>query len=305
MLEISYSGFSPAGNAERYLAITDDLRLMKANPFLEVILAVMIMGSSGVFIKWMQLPPLTLSFFRLAVPASLLFIYFSMKGVNLFRYPIKLMLTGSVLNALRIFLFITAFSLTSISNAVIILYSWPVFATIFSMLFLKEEVPRRNLLLLILPIIGILLLFIKQPFSTENDDFVGMTAMLFSGIVYSLTIIIFKKESHKYNGFEVTFFQNLAGAFIFLPFFLLHDFDYTAYQWSMGIFYSFLIGIIAFGLFFSALGKIKASTVSFMTYLEVLVAISYGILLFDEKLSWNVILGGSLIIISVLLLKKK
>lgn len=278
---------------------------MKSNPYLQVLLAILIMGSSGALIKYLSLPPTTLSFFRMAVPAGLLFLYFRVRKVNLFRYPPGLMLIGSGLNALRIFLFILSFSYTSISNAVLILNSWPVFVNIFSIFFLGEKVPRRNLLLLILPISGILLLFVDQPFSLENEDFVGMSAMLLSAMLYSVTIIIFKRESPKYSGYETTFFQNLAGAFIFLPFLWYEDYDYSLEQIGLGIVYAFMVGILAFGLYFSALRKIKASTISFLSYLEVLVATSFGILLFDEVLTWNIIAGGVLIIVSTILLKKQ
>lgn len=277
---------------------------MKLNPYLKVILAILIMGSSGMFVKLLHLTPITLSFFRMAIPSVLLFFYFTFQGINLFRYPVGLMMMGSILNAARIFLFITSYTYTNISNAVIILYTWPVFATVFSMIFLGEKVPLRNKFLLLLPITGIMLMFINQPFSTQNDDFIGMSAMLLSALLYAVTIIVFKKESHKYSGFETVFFQNLAGGFIFLPFFIQGNLSFSWEQLLMVLFFTVLIGIGAFGLFFSALKKIKASTVSFMTYLEVLIATLYGVLVFDEKLSWNIIIGGSLIIISTLLLKK-
>ncbi|MDF9797206.1 drug/metabolite transporter (DMT)-like permease [Catalinimonas alkaloidigena] len=277
---------------------------MKINPYIEVILAVCIMGSSGLFIKILNLPPVSLSFFRMAIPATLLFIYFSFQGKNLFRGSFRLMLVGSVMNAARIFLFITSYTYTNISNAVIILYTWPVFATIFSMIFLKEKVAIRNQILLLLPITGIVLMFINQTFSTKNDDFIGMCAMLLSAIIYAMTIIIFKKESHKYSGYETVFFQNLAGGFIFLPFFLQTDFSFNLNQLILIPLFGIIIGIGAFGLFFSALKKIKASTVSFLTYLEVIIATMYGVLIFDEKLSWNIIAGGCLIIISTILIKK-
>jgi len=278
---------------------------MKANPYLQVLLAILILGSTGVFIKVLEFPPATLSFFRTAVPASLLFLYFRIKKVNLFRYPSGLMLVGSGLNAIRIFLFIFGFTYTSISNAVLILNAWPVFANLFSIIFLGEKVPRRNLLLLLLPLSGILLLFVDQPVSLQNQDFIGMSAMVLSAVIYSLTIIIFKRESTKYSGYETTFFQNLIGGFIFLPFLWHQEAQYSVEQVSLGIVYAFLIGLVAFSLYFSALRQIKASTISFMSYLEVVVATSFGVFLFDETLSWNVIAGGSLIIISTIMLKKQ
>jgi len=278
---------------------------MKPNPYLQVLLAILIMGSTGVFIKILDFPPATLSFFRTAVPAGLLFLYFRFKKVNLFYHPPGLMLLGSGLNAIRIFLFIFGFTYTTIANAVLILNAWPVFANLFSILFLKEKVPTRNLLLLLLPLSGIMLLFVDQPISLDNQDFIGMSAMVLSAMIYSLTIIIFKRESNKYGGYETTFFQNLIGGIFFLPFLWHEEAHYSVGQVSLGIVYAFLIGIVAFGLYFSALRQLKASTISFMSYLEVVVATSFGVFLFGETLSWNIMVGGSLIIISTIMLKKQ
>ena len=274
------------------------------NPYLEVVLATLIMGSSGVFIKFLALPPVILTCFRVLLPTFVLFIYFRLKNIRLFRYPVKWLLTGSFLNAIRIYLYILSFLYTGIANAVIILYSWPIFVTLFSVIFLKEKIPTRNIVLLILPFAGIMLIFSNQPFSLENDDFIGMSSMLLSAVIYALSLIVFKRESGKYNGFEMVFFQNLAGAVIFFPFLFLVDFDLTPVKAGTLVIFACSIGILAFGLFFSALSKIKASSVSFLSYLEVIIATTYGILLYDEKITWNLIAGGCLIIFSTIMLKK-
>ena len=44
-------------------------------PYLEVIIAAIIWGSTGVFVKFLALPPTTITFFRLAIPTLCLFIF--------------------------------------------------------------------------------------------------------------------------------------------------------------------------------------------------------------------------------------
>ncbi len=215
------------------------------------------------------------------------------------------MLTGSVLNAIRIYFFINTYVYTGMANAVIILYSWPIFASIFGSLILKEKIPLRNKLLLLLPLAGIILIISDKPFSLGNDDFTGMSSMLLSAIIYALTVIIFKKESGRYSGYETVFFQNIAGGILFLPFLWMIDFDLTLAKAGVVLAFGSMIGVVAFGLFFSALKKINASTVSFMSYLEVPFATTYGVLLYHEQLTWNFIIGGSMIILATLLLRKK
>lgn len=275
----------------------------KFNPYLEVIIAAIIWGSTGVFVKYLNLPPTTLTFFRMAVPAVFLSMFFSIKKIK-FNLNNKLMLFASSLNAFRMFFYFLGFTLTSIGNAVIMLYTWPIFATIFSLLFLKEKVKLRNLVLLAMAFVGIIIIYSNKELSFVNKDFIGMSAMLISAAIYAITIVIFKKESNKYSKFETIFYQNLVGAFIFLPFLFINQPFPTVTQSSVAITYAILIGLIAFSLFFSALKKIKASTASFLSYVEVISAMLFGIFLFNEVITLNLIIGGFLIITSTLLLKK-
>ena len=184
------------------------------------------------------------------------------------------------------------------------LYSWPVFAAIFSNLFLKEPLPRLNKILLAVAMLGIVLIYSGKRIDLNNQVFLGMSAMLLSAALYSTTVIIFKKESVRYTKLQIVFFQNLVGAFLFLPFFLLDLDALTLHKSWVASGYAFLIGIVGFGLFFSSLQKVKASTASFLAYIEVISAILFGVLLFSETLTWNVIVGGVLIIGSSVILKK-
>ena len=106
------------------------------------------------------------------------------------------------------FFFFFAYNAISIGNAVIISYTWPVFAAIFGWLLLKEKMSLKNGLLLALAFAGIVLVYINKEFSFANKDFLGMGAMILSSAIYSLTVIIFKKESKHYSQYETVFFQN-------------------------------------------------------------------------------------------------
>ena len=278
---------------------------MKINPYLEVILAAIIWGSTGAFVKYLSLPPTTITFFRLAIPTIILGAFFLIKKTKVFHSKDKLMFLASSLNAIRMFFYFVGFTFTSIGNAVIILFTWPIFATILSVLFLKEKISKKNIILLATAFLGIMLTYLNKEISFANKDFIGMSSMLLSAIIYSSTIVIFKKESNNYSKFELIFYQNLIGAIIFLPFIFLNQPFPTIPQISIATVYAILIGLIGVGLFFSALKQIKASTVSLLAYVEVISGILFGIILFNEVLTWNVVVGGLLISSSVILLSKK
>ena len=132
-----------------------------------------------------------------------------------------------------------------------------------------------------------------------------MTAMLLSAVIYALTVIIFKKESEKYSKYEIIFYQNIIGSIIFIPFIFINKPLPTLFQTSVGLVYGALIGLVGFIFFFSALKKIKASTVSFLSYFEVVSAIILSVIFFQEVLTWNMGVGGLLIILATTLIKKE
>ena len=278
---------------------------MALNPYLEAILAGIIWGLSGIFVKYLNLPPTTVTLFRLAVPTVIILLFLTIKKVKLFHGNNKLILLASTLNAGRVYLYTVGFTFASIGNAIIILYTWPIFTTIFSILFLKEKVSKRTFFLLFIALAGTILIYLNKEFSFSDKNFIGMTAMLLSAAIYALTVIIFKKESEKYSKYETIFYQNIIGSIIFIPFIFLNKPLPTLSQTSIGIVYGALIGLVGFVFFFSALKKLKASTVSFLSYTEVVSAIILAIIFFKEALTWNMIVGGLLIILATTLIKKE
>lgn len=278
---------------------------MKLNPYLAIILGTTITASSGVFIKLLNLPSTSITFFRVFIPVIILSCYFGLKKIKLFRGNYKIMLFASGLNAARMFLFMVGYLFTSIGNAIIILFTWPIFATIFGAIFLKEKITKRTSVLVGMAFLGVILMYLDKEISFGNRDFLGMAAMLFSAIIYSVTAVIFKKELINYAETETIFYQNLAGAIIFLPFIFINKPTPTIIQISVAVSYAFLVGVVAFLLFFFALKKLKMSHYSLSTYWEVPAALIFGVIFFKEKITLNIILGGFLIIAAGLLLKKE
>ena len=278
---------------------------MKLNPYLAVILAASIAGFGAFIIKSLSLSSTVLSFFRTSIPVIILLVYFAYKKIKLFQGNYKILVFASVLNAIRILLYFIAYKYASIGNAIIILFTWPIFATIFSAIFLKEKISKRTGLLIGLAFIGIIIMYLNKEFSFNNSDFIGMFAMLCSAIIYSITAVIFKKELSNKSEPEIIFYQNFAGAIIFLPFIFLNKSELVLPQVLGASGYAFLIGIIAFLLFFYALKRLKMSHYSLFTYWEVPAALIFSVIFFKEVITLNMILGGLLILISGILLRKK
>ena len=275
---------------------------MKRKAFLAVLFGALVGGFGGVFIKWMQIPPTSIAWIRMSIPTVLIFFILIFTRTKLFRGNYKTMLLGSGLNAIRMYFFLFAFVHTSIGNAVILFYTWPIFATLFGAIFLKEKISKTQLLLLLLAFAGIIIAYSNQQFSIDNDDFMGMSSAMASAFIYALSMIVFKKEASNYSNWELVFYQNLLGAFIFLPFFLSNEPAAIPSDWMYGTAYAFVVGILAFNLIFYGLRFLPASKVSMITYVEVITASLASIFIIGEQFSINMLIGGFCIILSTLLL---
>lgn len=270
------------------------------NPYLSIITAAIIFGSSGYFIKTVDLPVATITFFRMAVPFSVISMMCVLRGKPFPSLSDKLMLLASLLNGLRVFFYFAGYTFGTISTTVILLYMWPVFATCWSVLFLGERLTRYRLVFFSLAAFGVVLINLNKAMSLSDHHLKGVVFILLSALIYSLTIVMFKKRSQQYDPLEIIWFQNGVGALVFLPFLLFIRPLPLVWQTGMAFTYALLIGVIGFGLFFYGLKAIDASRASFLTYIEVVSGIIFGVFCFHERLTWNIVLGGVLVVLSAL-----
>ena len=278
---------------------------MQKKAVYSVIVAAVIAGSSGILIKEMSSMSVgAIAWFRATVPLLFLSPIIFSKANPLFKGNFKKMLLASAINAVRIYFYLMAFVFTSIGNAVILFYSYPIFVYIIEMSYLKVPVKKEQIGLVLSAFVGLIITYSDKTFEFENSDFIGITAAIIAAIGYSLTVILFKSETENYNNQQIIVFQNLISALVFIPFLFFLS-EVKPEHLVIGIGYGFLIGIVVFKLFFFGLTYLSATTSSSLMYLEVVSAVLLGFFLLDENLSGNTIIGGSLIIISSYCIAKK
>ncbi len=274
--------------------------MKRISPVWQIILAATILGSSGVFVKHLGLPPTTLGFFRMGLPVLFLFFYLNGKKHNIWKKFNKTILLASVFNVIHIIFFYIGFLNTSMTNAVIALYTWPIFENIISVIFLKEKVHKRNLILLGTAFLGVFLVFADKEISFANSDFLGMSAMIACALTYAISLAIVKEEAENYEYGELVFYQNSLGLVVFLPFLIFNSPFPNISQLALGTVYGLLIGVVAFDLMFSGIKKLSASLTSDLSYIEVVSSVCFGMIFFGDVITWNVLLGGGMILGSTL-----
>ena len=271
--------------------------------FYAVVVGAVIAGFSGLFIKHITLNATSLSFIRTATPALLIGAWMFASRISFFRGNYKKMLVASTLNAARMYLFFIAYIYTSISIAVIMLFTWPIFVNILGVIWLKEKIGRSQIILLGLAFAGIIIVYLDQGFEFNSRDVIGITAALGAAFFYSFSYIIYKSEIQNYDRNEIIFYQNLVGMFLFLPFFIIEDWPSIS-DWSLSLIYSTMMGIVIFNFFFYGLKYLAATKASMIHYVEIVSAVLTGVIFMGDQLTPFIIIGGCLILLSTAILQR-
>ncbi|MBQ0803974.1 MULTISPECIES: DMT family transporter [unclassified Sulfitobacter] len=131
----------------------------QARGLLITLIGILCVVPDSLFVRLIDAAPLTIAFWRLALAGGLICCWILLtKGTGPFRAVLKTGRYGLVYmvgTGASGVLFVLAVSLTSVANVVFILASLPIFATVYSRIFLAEPISRRMLITIAVVMVGI------------------------------------------------------------------------------------------------------------------------------------------------------
>ena len=279
-----------------------------------VIFGSILLGSIGIFVRVADsnLLPMTQSFGRIFAA------FLAITLFNLFRGEIKSKtikirkqdLSLFILNGLIGFsLMAAAFTLsvlyTTITNTYFLLYTAPIFAAIFSIIFLKEKLKSYIPVSILISLVGLVFLF-NPTNLTQNLN--GNLFGLLTGVSFGSYFVITSRLGKRYSASTIAFWTQLFGSVGLFPLIFVFDkptsFAFSLSDWSPVVAAGVIV-FLGYWLLNYGLTKIKATTGSILSLFEPLSSIFYGMIFFSEKPTNNIIVGASLILASIIYLTNK
>jgi drug/metabolite transporter (DMT)-like permease len=269
---------------------------------LELNLATIILGSSGVLGKLITISPPHIILIRSVI--AFVFIWIILKAGNkatapqILKTPRFFIISGALLAAHWVLYFI-ALEVTSVAVAFISVFTFPIFTTLLEPLFFKTRLQIIDLLLSLMVIIGIVVLVPSTSFS--NHVTLGAFLGILSALFYALRNLMNKQYIHIYSGTFIMMQQMLIVSFLLIPSLLMYPLE----PQKSDILWLFVLGIGTTGvghtLFVRSLKHFKTSTASIITSLQPIYGIVLAIIFLGEKLNQQIMVGGGIIFITVLL----
>jgi len=258
------------------------------------------------------IPPFTLTLLRAGIAGFVfgLIIYFSkyrkIRVENSDR--VKFFILGILSVPLNQFAFILGIKYTTPANASLIYAMTPIFALIFSALFLKEKVNFYKVLGVILSFVGVGIVFAEHGLSLNMEYLKGNVIIMFGAMFWALYSILGKPMVVKYGAFYVTGVAMIIGSLIYLPIglydFVNLDFRSISFASYLGVVY-LGVGTSIFGYFlwYYAIGKIEASKVVIFTNGQPIMTAILGMIIFGNPITLPFLIGGTLVVAGVLLVQ--
>lgn len=257
-----------------------------------IVLAALFWSLAGVFIKFLDLHPLAIVFYR-SLFASLVFVPF-LKVAD-FRLNGTLLISAITYTA-AISAFVSANKLTTAANAIVLQYTAPVFVFLFARLALGERITSGNILTLSASMVGVAIISLD---SAGDPEMAGVLMALASGVlfaVYMVNLARIKEVSPVY----VTWFNNLTCAGLLLPF-LGADLFVTGPQLGvLAIMGAVQLGLPYF-LFFKGLQRIPVQEAALIALIEPVLNPVWVALTVGEIPSGATLMGGAMILLALAL----
>lgn len=269
-------------------------------------------GTTGAFLKFVyqfQVTSMQAAFMRGALALIMIgpFLALTRKGAckaELRDLPLLASVGMTLITTFSLAHFYTI-QVSTITQAVFLLYTGPIFAVILSRIFLQELFLWSKIMALILSILGMILLTrIYEP-SRISMPYQGILTGLGAALSYASYRVLGKVALRKYSPSTVLFYSLATGSF-FLAFFTQPQkfiLQIPAQAWLILLALSLVSGIVAPILGFEGLRRIEASRAAIVSSIEPVVAAILGFTLFGEMLAPSGFLGGALILLGAVLVQ--
>lgn len=257
---------------------------------LYILLAGILWSLAGVFIKSLELHPLTIVFYR-SLFASLFFLLFV--RAKSWRPAVPLLVSAASYTA-AISSFVWANKLTTAANAIVLQYTAPIFVFLFVRWFFHEPVSRPNLVTLMCGMAGVGVIFAG---SAGQPDSAGVMMAVLSGFLFSVYMTNLRLLKNVDPGF-LTLLNNLVCWLALFPLVGWRLSLSPAQALALAIMGVIQLGIPYF-LFSKGLKTVSLQEASLIVLLEPVLNPIWVALAVGEVPSMATLIGGGMILLSL------
>lgn len=272
----------------------------------QVIAASILYGLIGIFIKLIDDMPLgSIIFYRLLFGLAAVTLYLAVSG-RFFEMRLKekrsyLLMLG-LFEAAAVLANFYSIRYTTVSIAVLLLYTTPIYVTLLSPLILKEKITPRSIIALALSVMGTVM--VVQPQTRDGINIIGVALGLASGLLFALMILTSRKIKDIYTGTAQATWSMIVSLIVFSPFAFV-SMDVLKNDLHLLVLFGLIPTAIGGILYFSGLRLVRAQSASIISLLEPVSAVVFAFIILSEQIVITTVIGGGFILLGAGLISRE
>lgn len=267
-----------------------------------LLLATFFISTSGVLGKYIAMPSEVIVWFRSAFAMVFLYVFCRFKKIEVSiksrKHIIPFVISG-VFMAIHWITYFYALKKSSVAIGMLSLYTFPVMIAFLEPLFLKVKFNPIYIVLGLMVLLGVYIL--APEFNLESSNVQGVLFGLLSALCYSIRILILKQYVVQYDGVLLMFYQTLIITICLVPVLFFMDVSGFESQFPYLLLLALLTTAIGHSLMVHSLQFFSVSTASIISSVQPIFGIILAFLFLKEIPTWNTLLGGSLILATVII----
>ncbi len=250
-----------------------------------------LIGFAPIFVKWSTMSPPAITFYRMLLTIPFLFIL-NYKLYNKCEFAVKNKKTilyaalASLSFTTDLTLWHYSITITSVSNATIIVNSAPIFVAILGFLFFKDKLTKGFILSFLITYVGIMgLIYYSNNYA--NGKIIGDILCLVAAFFYALYLLVIAKLGSE-NSLNIIFYTTLfCCIFSIIPMLIQggNIFPSTQFEWANLLMLAVLCQFGGQYLITHGIGNISPSEGSIGLLMQPITATILAAIIFDEILN--------------------
>ena len=272
--------------------------------FLELNLGFVLISTSGFLGKALWMSPVLAIWIRAILASGILFglLIIGKKSFKLTEGESKrkVLLTGGLMGIHWVTYFF-ALQWSGVALGMLSLFTYPVISAFLEPLILKSSFSKYQIILGLLALLGVFYLSPELSWSSKSSLGVGMG--MISALAYALRNIYVKPLTKLYSARLIMAYQMFVISMLLIPLIWFFDLNSAQIKHDLPILLALAIFTTTIGhsLLVASFGKFSVTTASIMSSIQPVYGIFFAYLFLGETINRNIIIGGGLILSTVVL----
>lgn len=259
--------------------------------------SVFLMSLSGLFAKWLDLPPTVIVFWRVVFSSLCLLLFLKLRKEKMrpaCRKDCLLLMTAGAVLVIHWTTFMQSIQTSTVAIGTLTFSTFPLFVTFLEPVLFKEKLKMQRVISAAVMLAGVL--FIVPRFEVGNSMTVGILWGMAGSLSYAVLSLMNRKFMEQYSSTLTAFYEQATASILLFPVLFFSPQRAQGRDFLILLMLGMVFTAVAHTLYIESLRYVKVQTAGIVSGMESVYSIAAAFFLLKETPSIRELIGGSIIL---------